>query len=277
MKIMIRVDSGSVIGTGHLWRCMALADVLMERGCTVILVTRAHDGDVSKVFDDGRCMIYMLPVNTKASIDDYSTWLGIDSEELDAQESLSAVGPVDAVLVDHYGIGVVWEKTVKQHVTGPVVAIDDLGRAHAADVVVDYNLGSRTYTSSNILQGPRYALMGRGFRTAQPGLHPGRIDRVHVCFGGSDPTNETERVLKYFINRNLDLLVDVVVCGANRNAKHIRDKCASLKNVTFMFNVTDMMKCLQINNLHRRRRKFCVRTSQNGTTINYYHACRKSD
>ena len=45
MKIAIRVDSSVKIGTGHVMRCMSLANSL-KNGAEVLFICRKHDGNM---------------------------------------------------------------------------------------------------------------------------------------------------------------------------------------------------------------------------------------
>ena len=46
MKIAIRVDSSVKIGTGHVMRCITLANSLRKNGAEVLFICRKHDGNM---------------------------------------------------------------------------------------------------------------------------------------------------------------------------------------------------------------------------------------
>jgi UDP-2,4-diacetamido-2,4,6-trideoxy-beta-L-altropyranose hydrolase len=69
----------------------------------------------------------------------------------------------DVVVVDHYGLGEDWERRVKDGLPeATIVALDDLpGRRHAADVLIDPNLGGdgpglADYVNGRFLRGLSY-------------------------------------------------------------------------------------------------------------------------
>jgi UDP-2,4-diacetamido-2,4,6-trideoxy-beta-L-altropyranose hydrolase len=94
----------------------------------------------------------------------------------------------DLLILDHYGLGAIWEYAMRDSAR-VLVAIDDLGRPHVADLCVDQNLPLREYWSvSNPLLGPRYAMLDASYAE-----HAGKfevrpeIERVMVSFGGNPP------------------------------------------------------------------------------------------
>jgi spore coat polysaccharide biosynthesis predicted glycosyltransferase SpsG len=94
----------------------------------------------------------------------------------------------DLVVVDHYGLGPTWERTVRA--TGAnVVALDDFpGRPHAANQVVEL-LPCASATPGR-LAGLEYLPMDRAY-DLPPVSVPTNGVRVVVTFGASDPTGHT--------------------------------------------------------------------------------------
>jgi UDP-2,4-diacetamido-2,4,6-trideoxy-beta-L-altropyranose hydrolase len=199
VKVAVRTDASSRIGTGHLVRCLTLAQVLSATGAQVRFLTRPHDLPVADRIRASRFAVAELPpANDRSGIEDgdYSAWLGV-SEQLDAEQSLAAIEgeAIDLLIVDHYGLGAAWEARLAQ-ACGAILVIDDLAnRAHAADVLVDQNLradGADAYgplvpDSCRVLSGPSYTLIREEYvraRRSGPGI--ARASRVLISFGGVD-------------------------------------------------------------------------------------------
>ena len=120
-----------------------------------------------------------------------------------------------------------------------LMVIDDLARPHSCDLLLDQNLfekdddryAGHIPPSSLRLLGPRYALLREEFVRARESLRErdGHIRRLFVFFGGSDPTNETEKAL-HAVNllRPMSMEVDVVLGEANPHRKELQQACASL-------------------------------------------------
>lgn len=188
MKVLIRADAGSLIGIGHVMRCLTLARQLTALGATVAFACRELPGhQLARIAEAGH-QVFALPAQ---------------GDELTA---LAAVlpGPVcfDGIIVDHYGLDARWENAARQWARR-IMVIDDLAdRAHACDLLLDQN-----YTASvalyqalvpatcRVLAGPRYALLGEAFR--QPRAADAEVSRrVLVSFGGFDQAGMTLKTLQ---------------------------------------------------------------------------------
>ena len=48
MRVVIRVDASIEIGSGHVIRCLTLAEILKENGVNVQFICRKHKGNLIK-------------------------------------------------------------------------------------------------------------------------------------------------------------------------------------------------------------------------------------
>jgi UDP-2,4-diacetamido-2,4,6-trideoxy-beta-L-altropyranose hydrolase len=146
----------------------------------------------------------------------------------DAEATMAAIQPGNGkplLVVDHYRVGESWEKRLRPHVERLAV-IDDLAdRPHDCDILVDQNkvFDQDAYeglipASAKALVGPRYALLRPEFAQwrAVPRRRDGRLRRMAVSFGGSDPAGHTAAALQVLRSRlhRLDA-VDVLVGPLN--------------------------------------------------------------
>jgi len=237
MKVVFRVDASVCMGTGHLIRCLTLAEALRQRGVEIGFICRDHPGNLLTHLRQKEFPVTVLPAPglTKAvSGEDYATWLGVTQVE-DASQTIAALTDraIDFLVVDHYGLDVAWEVLVRPHVK-KLMVIDDLAnRHHNCDVLLDQNFseeGEAKYIGlvsheCRLLVGPRYALLNPEyalFRT-KPKARDGRVSKVFVYFGGSDPHKMTEVALDALSLPDLcHLDVDVVV-GTNNTRRKALD------------------------------------------------------
>ncbi|MEX3071989.1 UDP-2,4-diacetamido-2,4,6-trideoxy-beta-L-altropyranose hydrolase [Vibrio alginolyticus] len=203
MKIVFRVDASIWIGSGHVMRCLVLADMLRSRGWDVQFACVPQVGDLIAFIEQKEFVVrrFTSPLELKQpSFDgDYESWLH-RSELEDAKDFVEIVEEANWVIVDHYGIGSLWEKQVKERLGCHLLVIDDLNREHNSDLILDQNLwpdmGTRYEScSSQKLLGPEYALLRPRFKELKRDK-PVKQNQVIAFFGGSDPTKECKKLLE---------------------------------------------------------------------------------
>lgn len=228
MKVIFRVDSSILMGTGHLMRCLTLAEAFRERGVKVHFICREHPGDLIALLRQKAIPVTVLPAPAiiDAISEDYAVWLGV-AQAQDVGETIEALDGErpDWLLVDHYGLDVEWEQQIRPHVS-KLMVIDDLAnRHHDCDVLLDQNYsseGERRYAglvpaSCKLLVGPRYALLRPEYAAYRKTL-PDRDEQVKkllVFFGGSDPQNMTGMAIEALSHPELKYLEVDVVVGTN--------------------------------------------------------------
>ncbi len=211
MKIVFRTDASLHIGTGHILRCLTLADALREHGAQSTFICRPHPGHLLDLIQQrGHTAKALSPADdafTAPADPCHAKWLGTDWAS-DAAQTQQALGNqvVDWLVVDHYALDRRWEQTLRPH-TRRIMAIDDLAdRPHDCDLLLDQNLGRQAKDYGGLLSrhtqtliGPPYALLRPEFaqwrehslhRRAQP-----QLKNLLITMGGVDQANATGQVL----------------------------------------------------------------------------------
>ena len=230
MRIAIRTDASSQIGTGHFMRCLTLADGLKERGAKLRFISRHLPEHLrSMLVEKGHEFVSLDSAQNDMPMDElvYAHWLGV-SQARDAEDSIRALSDRtwDWLVVDHYALDICWESMLRQ-TTKKILVIDDIAdRQHDCDVLLDQNFYvdmQTRYTRKvpshcELLLGPRYALLRDEFRQLREQVKPrnGPVKRILVFFGGVDADNYTGRAIEaLFEIATSGLHVDVVI-----GAKH---------------------------------------------------------
>lgn len=263
MKVVFRADASLQIGTGHVMRCLTLADELSRQGHECCFVCRAHPGHLGDLIKSKGYDLTLLPIvpvgaelhSGTGTPDDYAQWLGATWQE-DARQTLEAIAgqKPDSLVVDHYALDARWEGVVASAV-GNIMVIDDLAnRPHECRFLLDQNLG-RVHSDydgllpedSQRLIGPRYALLRPEFselreRSLKRRQKP-KLKRILISLGGVDRTNVTGQVLDALAESALphDTELDIVMGATAPYLDDVRLQTAGLPfNATVNVNVKDI-------------------------------------
>lgn len=253
--VVFRVDASRRIGSGHVFRCLALAEAFARRGIECSFIHRQHDGHMRAVIERRGFRVHMLKspplVPDDIGDEDYAGWLGV-TEDSDAEESIRVLEHRDAgtLVLDHYGLGLKWEDRLRDHVK-KLVVIDDLpDRDHQCDVLITQGVLADTEPNSTWsremsveqVSGPEFALVASEYARARS-LAVGRrtVDRILVFFGGNDRFGLTARTLallsqEAFSHISVDVAVglqsgngaDLARLAADRGRTTVHDLQASL-------------------------------------------------
>jgi len=208
MKVAFRTDASLQIGTGHVMRCLTLADALAAKGAQCTFICREHPGNLIEYTRNKGHAVYSLPMGIGADADlAHSGWLGATQAQ-DAQACASTIATLrpDWLVVDHYALDARWECALAEH-CGQVMVIDDLAdRPHHCNLLLDQTFGrdAKDYRplvpdDCTLLCGSSYALLRPEFaalrpyslqRRAQP-----KLKHLLITMGGVDKDNVTAQVL----------------------------------------------------------------------------------
>ncbi len=261
-NLIIRVDSGVHIGAGHIFRCLALVEVLNEKFSSIIFISRNFVGNFSEFVERRGYNMHFLKENTE----NFSFPFNNNEEQIsfqkdDASLTISNMKDIEGpkwLIVDNYFLDKNWELMIKPYVE-KLIVIDDLAnRFHDCDILVDQNFYKNCESrydkllSKNCtrLLGTKYASLlevFKHFRTTNKKFE-NEIKRILISFGASDPTNETAKVLESIkILGQKNLLVEVIIGYANPNKDEIKKNYSHLPSISLHYEIKNvgeiMAKC----------------------------------
>ena len=233
MHIAFRVDSSTVIGYGHVTRCLTLAHAFaqeftqqqnslstkVERGCDEHLLIsffcRDHKGNINNQISKAGFKLLTLPRLAQILMSDQTaTWLGTSFTQ-DAQACIKHIEhfpKIDLLIIDHYAIDHQWQKLLKPYYN-KLLVIDDLAnRKHICDVLLDqtFKRNKQEYTLlvpeyCHFLIGEQYILLRNEFAALKSKVRKRRNKYVNaiiniqanilVSMGGTDPNNLSQVAL----------------------------------------------------------------------------------
>lgn len=240
MNVAFRVDASTQIGTGHLMRCLTLADALAAGGAYVRFVCRHLPHTLTKLIQEkAHDLVLFQGVPSIEGRDElaHAHWLGT-TQAHDAQETLSVLSDKawNWLIVDHYALDSRWESILYQ-IAKKILVIDDIAdRQHSCEVLLDQNLypnmdtryRGKVSNNCHLLLGPRYALLRDEFKCLREQISPrtGEVKRILVFMGGVDADNYTAVAIESLASLNRDeLSVDVIIGAAHPFREAIEYTC----------------------------------------------------
>ena len=182
MQVTFRTDASLDIGTGHVMRCLTLADALRAHGASCRFICR-------------------------------------DAEQTLAALGAS---PVDWLIVDHYALDAAWGRALRPACRRLAVIDDLADRPHDCDLLLDQNLGRSAadyaglvLAGCKVLAGAAYALLRPEFAALREyslaRRRAGGLKRLLVAMGGVDKDNVTGSILAALRGCDLDRAAEITV------------------------------------------------------------------
>lgn len=220
MTLLIRADASVAIGTGHVMRCLALAQAWQDTGGSVVFTMRESTPSIRSRLSA-----------ESVQVEEISSAVGTEKDAGDTVALAQRLG-AKWIAVDGYQFDGDYQRALKA-ARFKLLFLDDYGHAgqYFADVVLNQNLSvtaefyEQRATHTRFLLGPRYSLLRRefsGWTKWQRRIEP-IARRMLVLMGGSDPENVTGRVIQALQLEGFDLEVTVVAGGSNPHVSNLRE------------------------------------------------------
>ena len=218
-NLLIRADASVEMGTGHVMRCLALAQAWQDAGGTAAFaMAQSTPAIVARLAAEG---FEMHPVAAS----------GGTNGDANGTAKLALGQAAQWIVLDGYQFGAGYQEIIKSN-GRRLLCMDDAGESeyYSADLVLNQNLHAaedlyrKRQPATRLLLGTRYALLRREFLAWQGWKrHVVALGhKVLITMGGSDPDNVTLDVveaLRTAVVQNLDAVI--VVGGSNPHGENI--------------------------------------------------------
>jgi UDP-2,4-diacetamido-2,4,6-trideoxy-beta-L-altropyranose hydrolase len=218
--LLFRADATISIGTGHVMRCLALAQTWkILNGKAIFIAYCENDVLKQRIEDEGFEVIRLNAIHP-------------DPKDWTTTSKVLASHPDTWVVLDGYHFDCRYHQGIKE-LNHPLCVIDDMAhlKHYCADILINQNLNAknllyRSVEPANQLLGSDYAILRKEFlyyRDWQKSI-PDKAKNILITFGGSDPYNVTCRILETFIRLDdAELNLIIVVGSGNPHLQKIKN------------------------------------------------------
>lgn len=280
MHIAFRVDSSTIIGYGHVMRCLTLAHALMhelkaaqkkniEKGLLISFLCRNHQGHINQLILDANFNLLQLPA-AKQEINAQNTdsWLGA-SYEKDALQCITLIETlpvINLLIVDHYAIDHHWH-TLMMPYYQKLFVIDDLAnRELACDYLLDQTFNRNKESYQNLipeycqqLLGQNYTLLRNEFLLLRKCAQRRRKERfdeldnkfsstnILITIGGTDSDNLSQLALlsiRELITTQPKITVNLVISSQSVHLASLTTFCDEHTWVNLIIDSNNMAKLM---------------------------------
>lgn len=260
-KIYIRVDGNETIATGHVMRCLSIAEQLRELGIEAIFVVA--DDRPGELIQSRKFRMEVLN----------SVWNNLN-QEIEQLCNYIRQHEVKILLLDSYYVTKEYLQKLSQYTK--IIYIDDLFRFdYAVHTIINYSAFVESdryrelYKQGTLLPvmllGSAYIPLRKEF-SYQPYRLRESVKKVLVTTGGTDQLNVTGNVLDSVIGQDdlMQLEYHVIIGCFNRNREQLYVLEQKYPNIQLHENVTNMSEWM---------RECDVAVSAGGSTLYELCAC----
>lgn len=237
-KILFRCNAGRRIGSGHLSRCLTLANALRKKNIECSFLITDIIEPVKNLIEKNGFIFSEFPF--VSLYDDFLRTTDIFCKD-----------QYDFLILDGYDFDNDYLENV--HNKGiPYMYMDDMiNLKYKCTYVFNQNFYAKkenfnALPDTKFLLGPYYALLRDEFIVSRTNLsrnYPEKAQNILVTFGGSDSTNETMKVLNAVeLIDSHNLKIKVIVGCMNPHLEDIRECTGGIKKhqVEVLYNITNI-------------------------------------
>lgn len=239
MNILIRVNSSSSIGLGHLSRCLVLANKYKKKNNRVIFACEELKGNANNlILEKGFELLILKNQNVDELID------------------TCKVNNIDLIVFDSYEFDYKYEKSIKQKLDIKLLCFDDTYEKHYCDILLNHNISAKKSKYKNKVPkfcklkcGSKFTLLRDEFTKSKKVKYSKtkKLNRVLVMIGGTDHSFINIKILEALLKSKSDFKIDVVTTTSNANLKDLEKYIQNKKSITLHVNSLEVAKLMSKN------------------------------
>ncbi len=221
-SIVIRADASAKIGTGHIMRCIALAQAWQDRGGHVTFISHCESDALRKrILQEGFQFLFLDNPHPDPS---------------DLKQTLERLSAKCSLVLDGYHFTPDYQKAIRDAGIRLLV-IDDMNHLphYHADILLNQNIHAqdlkyRCDEDTTLLLGTSFVLLRREFLKYRDFKRqiPYRAKNILVTLGGSDPDNVTFKVIEALkLLNEPDIAGRIIIGPANPHQETLRKAIVS--------------------------------------------------
>ena len=234
--LYIRTDMNDVIATGHVMRCLSIADAARRKGEEITFIL-ADNNAFDLVVSRGH---HVIVLNTP--------WDNME-KELELLEEIISINKIDKLFIDSYQVTYRYLEKISELVK--TIYIDDLNKFfYPVNVVVCYVsywkkfYCQKKYSKTNFLLGTKYTPVRAVFCGCKEKHIKKEIENLLILTGGTDAYNFILQLLEALELERYDN-IDVICGKYYPDYEGLCNKYREQKNVIINKAVTDIERYMK--------------------------------
>jgi len=210
-NVLIRTDSSSYIGLGHMTRCLVLAQRIKQEESRVSISFATQDllGNINDKIVENGFLIRHLKSNSP-------------QELIDLIKALN----LSLLIIDNYDISSEEEKWITQQLSCKVLVFDDFFRQHTADMVLNHGIQVEKSAyqelvppNTKIFCGSECTLLRDEFFSKT--LIQTEQNHIAIMLGGNDVLNLSGKIAHFLRKLNKNYTITIITTRSNRNLREL--------------------------------------------------------
>ena len=220
-KTLIRADSSSKIGHGHVRRDLILAQKFKDVSFACIDLPGSLAGEIP------------YPV------------FKLKSAELSELVNLIKEHKFELLIIDHYSISAADEKLIKEQTNVKILSFDDNYKEHFCDYLLNVNIYAQPQKYANLVPANCELILSPLVRSEfydEAKIKREKKFNYLIALGGTDALNLTAKIASNLLAKNKK--VAVVTTSANANLANLQNLADSEPNFNLFINSNEIARLM---------------------------------